>query len=269
MLTDSGGFQVFSLQSKVTEGGVWFTSHLDGSRHFMTPEKSIKIQKAMGADIIMAFDECARDCAAKTYLKEAMVRTHQWLVRSKKEWGGQKQSALFGIIQGGFYKDLRRQSAEFVVGQNLPGIALGGQAIGFDLEKTSQILDWIKDLLPSDKPIYTMGVGGKPQDLEKVVNLGVDIFDCVAPTRQARNGTLYVNGGVLNIANSRFKKDNKPIDARCDCLACRTPYSRSYLRHLYKARELLYYRLSSIHNIRFMVKICQKLREDILCLPED
>ena len=288
MLTDSGGFQVFSLKGEINDKGVWFTSHLDGSRHFMTPQKSIQIQKINGADIIMAFDHCCQDSAPKARVKEAIERTHRWLKLSKYEWLKNncrstttgKYQALFGIIQGGLYQDLRRYSAEFVAGQNLPGIALGGETIGFNMEKTREVISWVQDLLPRDKPIYTMGLGQNPQDIIDAVLSGIDLFDCVAPTRLARNGSLFTGKlkyrsgknqfasdfpkGRLNIANASFAKDQKPIDSDCDCFTCRSGFSRSYLRHLFKTRELLYYRLSSMHNIRFMVRLCQNLRREIL-----
>ena len=297
MLTDSGGFQVFSLGlgnkearlSKVDDRGVSFKSHLDGSLHFMGPEESIEIQKFLGADIIMAFDECAGNEMSKKQMQASINQTNRWLTRCIKKWKENnylstttnKYQALFGIIQGGVYKDLRRQSAEFIVGQKLPGIAIGGETIGYDMEKTKQVIDWIRDIIPPKKPLYTMGLGMNPKDILEAIRMGVDMFDCVAPTRIARNGTLY-NGelifgstlektvfrsefkkGRLNIGNSRFKKDNKPIDEKCDCWTCSQGYSRGYLHHLFKTNELLYHRLSSIHNIRFMIRLTEQLREKI------
>jgi len=298
MLTDSGGFQVFSLGlrnkdarlSEVTDKGVSFKSHIDGSLHFMGPKESINIQKFLGADIIMAFDECAGNIMTELQMKSSIERTNRWLIRSIKEWKKNnclsattgKYQALFGIIQGGDFKKLRRQSAEFIAEQKLPGIAIGGETIGYDMEKTKEVIDWISDIVPRNKPLYTMGLGRDPEDVLQVVKMGVDMFDCVAPTRMARNGTMY-NGelifgssleetifesefdkGRLNIANSRFRKDNKPVDEKCDCWTCSQGYSRLYLHHLFKSNELLYYRLSSIHNIRFMIRLTEQLREKIL-----
>jgi queuine tRNA-ribosyltransferase len=317
MLTDSGGFQVMSLVSKfdlapslskINNSGVYFTSHLDGSRHLMTPEQSIKIQKILGADIIMAFDQCTADDQPKDRVKEALERTQLWLKTCKKAWAKNQYrstttgfyQALFGIIQGGVYRDLRRKAAEFVVSQNLPGVALGGETIGYNMEKTTEIVEWLRDLLPVEKPRYCMGLGRDPQDIITAIKMGIDLFDCVAPTRMARNGALY-NGtlvipakagihtdnysmdswskpgmterkfhfqsefpkGRLNIVNSRFKNDQQPIDEQCDCPACRGGFSRSYLRHLFKSRELLYYRLASLHNIRFMIRLCEQMRKII------
>lgn len=302
MLTDSGGFQVFSLGlgnkdaglSKITDRGVSFKSHIDGSLHFMGPEESIKIQKTLGADIIMAFDECAGNKMSKFQMKASINQTHRWLARCVKEWQKNsclsittgKYQALFGIIQGGAYKDLRRQSAKFIAEQKLPGIAIGGETIGYDMEKTEQVIGWIGDIIPREKPFYAMGLGRDPEDILQAVRMGVDMFDCVSPTRMARNGTVYngelVSGeslektvfksefskGRLNIGNSRFKKDNRPVDEKCDCRTCSQGYSRGYLHHLFKSNELLYYRLSSIHNIRFMIRLTEQLREKILHLGE-
>lgn len=297
MLTDSGGFQVFSLGlgskdagfSDVADRGVSFKSHIDGALHFMGPEESINIQKTLGADIIMAFDECAGNKMSSLQMKSSIGRTNQWLVRCIKEWKKNnclstttgKYQALFGIIQGGAYRDLRRQSAKFIAGQDLPGIAIGGETIGYDMEKTKEVIDWIRDIIPQKKPLYTMGLGRDPDDILQTVKMGVDMFDCVAPTRMARNGTMYngelifgkslektsfkskFNKGRLNIGNSCFRKDNKPVDEKCDCWTCSQGYSRGYLHHLFKTKELLYYRLSSIHNIRFMIRLTEQLREKI------
>lgn len=282
MLTDSGGFQVFSLAGMSLQGekGVKFEGHL------MTPEKSIEVQKINGADIIMAFDQPLSDDKPKAMVQKAIERTYRWLIRSKEAWlknkckstTTRKYQALFGIIQGGIYRDLRRRSAELTLQEDLPGVALGGETIGYNMGKTAEIIDWLRDLLPEDKPRYCMGLGRDPQDIITAISLGIDIFDCVAPTRLARNGSLY-NGflvksgmtfksefpkGRLNIANSRFKNDQKPIDEYCDCYTCRHGFSRSYLQHLFKCHELLYYRLASLHNVRFMIKLCEDLREQII-----
>ncbi len=289
MLTDSGGFQVLSLGgqnglAKITENGVWFRSHKDGNKHFFIPELSIKIQRVIGADIIMAFDQPSPPGVSKQYTRKAMNRTHRWLQRSIIEWQKKPSyQSLFAIIQGGKYKDLRQESAQFITEQNLPGIAVGGSEIGSNLEKTSEVLNWIKPRIPFEKPLYLMGLGVGPEDVINAVLEGVDIFDCVAPTRLARGGVLY-NGklvikkkkddlkvkfisefekGRLHIGNNRFIKDIEPIDRNCDCYCCRN-FSRAYLRHLFKVNELLYFRLASIHNLRFMIHICQQLREKIL-----
>jgi len=295
MLTDSGGFQVASLQKKQTKKGkklsviknegVYFYSLIDGSKHFFSPEKSIKIQKILGADIIMAFDECTPNKGEK-YAYKAMQRTHQWLERSIKEWGEnqrkstttQKYQALFGIIQGGDYKNLRQKSAEFIASKHLPGIAVGGETIGQNLKKTKKIFKWIKPFLPQKKPIYLMGLGRDPQDIITAIKLGVDIFDCVAPTRMARNGNLYsgklnvkklkfetkFKKGRLNIRKSCFKNDLKVIDKKCQCPVCKKGFNRAYLHHLFKEKELLYYRLASIHNIFFMINLCKQMRKIII-----
>jgi len=289
MLTDSGGFQVLSLGGRnglaqVTEDGVWFRSHKNGSKHFFTPELSIKIQQIIGADIIMAFDQPSPSEASKQYTRQAMERTHRWLQRSIIEWRKKPSyQSLFAIIQGGKYKDLRQQSTQFIMEQNLPGVAVGGSEIGADREKTSEVLSWIKSKIPFEKPFYLMGLGVGPEDIVSAVLEGVDIFDCVAPTRLARGGVLYKGSliikkepanlrvkfvsefekGRLHIGNSRFAKDTKPVDNECDCYCCRN-FSRAYLRHLFKVNELLYFRLASIHNLRFMIHICQQLRKAIL-----
>lgn len=304
MLTDSGGFQALSLSrvdgaeigqekgvklAKITEEGVSFCSHIDGSRHFLTAEKSIRIQLSLGADIIMAFDE-ADPSKNKSYTKKSMERTHRWLVRCKKEWAGnmnienrERCQALFGIIQGGKYKDLRRESAKFIVDQDLPGAAVGGSSIGSSKEETEKVMSWIRDILPKNKPRYTMGVGVKPSDIVSVILSGADIFDCVAPTRLARTGYLYhgcltgLDGKNINkadfasefpkerldIGKSVYKNDTKVILDGCDCYTCVQGFTRAYLHHLYKCRELLYYRLASIHNLRVMIRVCEEMRKRI------
>jgi len=289
ILTDSGGFQVFSLGaeagklSTIDEEGVSFKSHIDGTRHRLTPEKSIQIQRALGADIIMAFDECT-PMKEKKYVISAMERTHRWLERSKAEWEKNKnQQALFGIIQGGDYKQLRKESAEFVDSLNLPGISIGGVSVGYYMDQTVEHITWVKEVVSQNRPFYAMGVGRDPSDIVNVVLAGADMFDCVAPTRLARNGTLYhghLEGtnfnpaasdrirfvsefnskGRLQIGNARFKYDQGVIMEGCDCATCRAGYSRSYLNHLFKSDELLYYRLASIHNVRFMIRLAEELR---------
>lgn len=262
ILTDSGGFQVASLKgTKIDDKGVTFYSHLDGSEHKFTAEKAIKVQEDLGADIIMAFDEATPD-KGKAYAREAMRRTHSWLKRSVKAWKNRKQ-ALFGIIQGGDYKDLRKESAKFVVGQDLPGIAMGGGSIGRNWQETAENVDWVRDLLPKNKPLYLMGVGVNPIEVIEAIKTGADMFDCVAPTRLARMGQLYNGDGKINIDNARFRKDRGVVDEGCDCYTCKQGFSRAYLQHLFKARELMYYRLASLHNVRFMVRLTELLREGI------
>lgn len=281
-LTDSGGFQVFSLgdQVKVDEEGVSFRSHIDGSPMRLNAEESIRIQRALGADIIMAFDECT-PMTDERYSKQAMERTHRWLLRSVKEWKRKPgDQALFGIIQGGDFRQLREASAKFVSECDLPGNAIGGESIGYDMRKTVEQIAWVKPFLPKDKPFYAMGAGRDPQDIIDLVRAGVDIFDCVGPTRLARNGALFsgklVGEGVdewrfesefskgrLVISRAEWKLDQRPIMEDCDCATCRTGFSRSYLRHLYISRELLYYRLASIHNVRLIMRLCEQLRQRI------
>jgi len=287
ILTDSGGFQVWSLAGKVADDGVEFTSHLDGSKHFFTPEKAIEIQRQIGADIMMAFDQCTADEAAFSDTQLAVQRTFAWAQRCYQAWetaGRQtsygKYQALFGIIQGAMHRELRRESAQQITSLDFDGIAVGGETIGYNMEGTAQVMEWLGDLLPVNKPRYAMGLGRDPQDLVAAVKVGFDMFDCVGPTRLARNGALYsgalvVRGddfnfeselpkGRLSIGRSQFATDFTVIDATCDCDTCQSGYTRAYLHHLYKAKELSYYRLASIHNTRFMVRLSQQLRHLIL-----
>lgn len=286
-LTDSGGFQVFSLGlgakgeslSKIDEEGVTFKSHLDGKLHRFTPEISMDIQRDLGADIIMAFDECTPDKADPKYIREAMERTHRWAERSVKQWQlndmksaqGTNQ-ALFGIIQGSMDKEMRQEAAEFITALPFSGIALGGETVGYNMEGTLEVIGWIKDLLSKGKPIYTMGLGRDPQNVVDIIRAGIDMFDCVAPTRLARNGALYYgeirgdkfesefSNGRLNISNTQFVSDKNVIMEGCDCYTCQSGYTRGYLNHLYKSKELSYYRLASIHNVRFMVRLVEQMR---------
>lgn len=240
ILTDSGGFQVQTIDCKISEEGVQF------GKIFFTPESAMQSQMQIGADIIMAFDD-------STGTKEAMERTHRWLVRCKKVMGS---STLFGIIQGGSDRNLRRQSAKFVIDQDLPGIAIGGAAIGSNAQETAEVIGFVRDLLPKNKPLYAMGVGVRPSDIRSVIKAGADMFDCVAPTRLARCGLLYnceSKNERIDINQSKFKLDKNPIDPLCDCSTCKN-YTRGYLHHLFKCRELLFYRLASIHNLRVMIR---------------
>jgi len=286
ILTDSGGFQVFSLGTQkeakdvtsneklvsIDDDGVTFKSHLDGSTHRFTPEEAINIQHKIGADIIMAFDECTPDDADIDYTKKAMKRTHEWAERcisehkKNTEYHGYKQF-LFGIIQGANHEDLRKESAKVISEMDFDGIAIGGESIGYNMEATKNILDWVSDIIPENKPHYTMGVGFNPSDLFEVVERGVDMFDCVAPTRVARNGRLFVHKEInpkmyINIKNSEFKTDDQPIDTKCGCFTCQN-HSRAYLYHLFKAGEMLAFRLASIHNLYFFLELMRQIREAI------
>ena len=262
MLTDSGGFQVFSLSDtrKVDEEGVTFKSHIDGSMHRFTPESSIKVQEKLGADIIMAFDECAtpRD---RAYNERALVRTHNWLKRCASAKSRTDQ-ALFGIVQGGVFADLRSQSAEFVSSLDLPGTAIGGLSVGETKAEMHAMLDVLHPLLPAYKPRYLMGVGS-PEDLVNGVMRGVDIFDCVLPTRLARHQSAFTPTGRINLMNAAFAHDPRPIDDTCQCYACRN-FTRAYIRHLVVAKEMLASTLISIHNVSFLIALMKKIRQSIL-----
>ncbi len=284
ILTDSGGFQVFSLAQeegygsnknsqnkhsnlikttvKILEDGVEFKSHLDGSLHFFTPEKAIKIQEDLGADIIMAFDECAPADSSKKYFTEAMERTHNWLVRCKKaHQKNVKKQALFGIVQGGIYKDLRMESAKFVNDQNLPGNAIGGLSVGEDKKTMLKMIEEVIPHLDKNKPRYLMGVG-TPEDLLECVDRGIDLFDCVHPTRMARHGAFWTNKGRFSIRNEKYKKDKNPLQKGCLCEACQN-YSASYLRHLIFENEISGLRLLTVHNLHFLLNLMQEIHENI------
>jgi queuine tRNA-ribosyltransferase len=258
MLTDSGGFQVFSLSDtrKVDEDGVTFKSHIDGSTHRFTPERSIRIQENLGADIIMAFDECA-DPNDHAYINPAMERTHRWAERSLKAKRRADQ-ALFGIVQGGIDPDLRAASAKFIASLGTPGIAIGGLSVGETKDEMHAMLDVVTPLLPEDKPRYLMGVG-TPEDIIDGIARGVDIFDCVLPTRLARHHAAFSLEGRLNMMNAMFARDERPIDETCDCYACRT-FTRAYIRHLIVAKELLAGTLLSIHNLRALIRLVEDIR---------
>jgi len=262
ILTDSGGFQVYSLASlrNITEEGVNFQSHLDGSKHFIGPEESMEIQKALGADIIMAFDECAPYPADYEYVLNSVKLTSMWAKRCIEHKKDFNQS-LFGIVQGGMYSDLREKSAKNLVDMDFDGYALGGLSVGEDQETRLRVISETRCFLPDDKPVYLMGVG-TPEDLVEAVILGVDMFDCVMPTRNARNGTLFTSNGKLNIKNAQYIDDEKPIDENCQCYTC-SNYSKAYLRHLYMVRELLAYRLNTIHNLFYYSKLMEGIRQAI------
>jgi queuine tRNA-ribosyltransferase len=312
MLTDSGGFQVFSLgeqlkrktpfqqkvettgpigndlvPTQISDEGVKFTSHLDGSKHFFTPKKAVEIQQAIGADIIMAFDECTPDTATYEATERAMYRTFNWAKECVTQWESRERKsdqgvyqALFGIIQGAMHKELRTKATQMITSLPFDGIAVGGETIGYNMEGTKEVMGWIEGMLPADKPRYAMGLGKNPQDILDAIDVGFDMFDCVAPTRLARNGALY-NGQLevlhgkatvvsefpnnrLSIGSKRYELDVSPIDDHCDCYTCTAGYTRGYLHHLFKTKELSYYRLASIHNVRFMIRLCEQRREQIL-----
>ncbi len=264
ILTDSGGFQVFSLSSlnRISEEGVLFHSHIDGSRHFFSPERAIAIENALGADIIMAFDECTPYPCEHSYAKEAMERTHRWAMRSKQAHKRPDTQALFGIIQGSTYADLRQESAKFLVDLDFPGYGIGGLSTGEPKPLMYEMLEVTVPLIPKDKPRYLMGVGSPDCLMEGTIR-GVDMFDCVLPTRVARNGTAFTSQGRVVIRNATYARDFSPLDPNCDCYACRN-FTRAYLRHLIKAQEILAYQLLSIHNLRYLISIMQGLRQAIL-----
>ena len=261
ILTDSGGFQVFSLSDtrKIDADGVTFQSHHDGSRHRFTPESSIAVQENLGADIIMAFDECPPP-NDYDYVKQSLTRTHPWLERclaAKKR----DDQALFGIVQGGIFADLREESGRFVTSLDLPGYAIGGLAVGETKPQMHAVLDVLHPILPQNKPRYLMGVGA-PEDLVNGVMRGVDIFDCVLPTRLARHGSAFVLGGRINLRNAQFSRDPQPIATDCACYTCQN-FSRAYLRHLVKANEILGHVLLSTHNLHFLINLMAQMREAI------
>ncbi len=299
LLTDSGGFQVFSLGSAraakgeshiahVTDEGVRFRSHLDGSAHFFTPERSIEMQRTIGADIVMAFDEALSDAAPEEYAVQSLERTSRWAERCVSYWEHHNRmsiqgsyQALFGIVQGGLFPHLRQKAAEHITSLPFDGIAVGGETIGYNMPATVAIMEQLAEVLPMGKPRYAMGLGRDPQDLIDAFWAGVDMCDCVGPTRLARNGALYVGElqyghgekpqfvspfpkARLNIGKAEWATDTRVIDDHCDCYTCTAGYTRAYLHHLYGAGELTYYRLASIHNVRVMVRLSEEIRKLIL-----
>jgi len=263
ILTDSGGFQVFSLAAlgKITDEGVEFASHIDGSKHLLTPEKSIEIQRALGSDIMMAFDECVPYPAERGYVEESVKRTTKWLERCKAAHTDTSRQSLFGIMQGGMFDDLRRQSAEQIAELDLPGYAIGGLSVGEPKALMYEILDGCAELLPKDKPRYLMGVGS-PDALLEGAALGVDMFDCVLPTREARHGRAMTRDGSVNLRNAVYTEDFSPLDAECECYCCRT-FTRSYLRHLVMSKEILAATLISLHNLTFLSDLMAGARSAI------
>lgn len=263
ILTDSGGFQVFSLGQlrKITEEGVHFQSHIDGSRHILTPEKAVEIQNALGSDIMMAFDECAPYPADREYIRDSMERTLRWLERCKAAHRNRERQSLFAIMQGGMYRDLRRECAERMVEMDFPGYAIGGLSVGEPKEQMLEILDDCVDYLPQDRPRYLMGVG-TPDYLFEAVERGIDMCDCVEPTRIARHGLATTSRGRINIKNARFERDFGPLDPECDCYTCRN-YSRAYIRHVFKAGEMMSAMLLSNHNLHFLINMMAGMRKAI------
>jgi queuine tRNA-ribosyltransferase len=281
ILTDSGGFQVWSLGlgarkkglCSIDSDGVTFTSHIDGKKFRLTPEDAISIQYDLGADIIMAFDEASSDTVSYAYTKEAMERTHLWAKRCQAEHMKRKKRhkshpLLFGIIQGGRFKKLRKQSTEEISAMHFDGLAIGGESIGYHMKRTADLLKYLAPSIEREKPLYTMGVGFSPTDFFTVVSYGADMFDCVAPSRMARHGSLYSrsaqkrNNYRLNILNAKYVYDYRPICDWCDCPVCKN-YSRAYIRHLFKAKELTALRLATLHNVRFMLKVMEEVRAAI------
>jgi len=264
ILTDSGGFQVFSLGEfrKITEEGVSFQSHIDGEKLFISPEESIRIQNNLGADIIMAFDECPPIPSEYEYVKNSLERTTRWAKRCKEAHLNTDNQALFGIVQGGLYKDLREQSAKELIEIGFPGYGIGGLSVGETKEQMYEALDYTVPFLPKDKPRYLMGVGSPDALIEGVI-MGVDMFDCVLPTRIARNGTAMTSGGQISIKNAKYFDDFSPLDENCNCYTCKN-YSKAYLRHLFKSNEILSSRLLTYHNLYFLLNLMKNIRTSIM-----
>ena len=263
ILTDSGGFQVFSLGDlrKITEDGVEFRSHIDGSKHFMRPENSIAIQEKLGADIIMAFDECVKLPAEQDYSQKSMERTVRWAKRCK-EFHSREDQALFGIVQGCTFEKQRIECARLLQEIDFPGYAIGGLSVGESHEEMYRILDCTVPELPKEKPRYLMGVGF-PTNLVEGIARGIDMFDCVLPTRNGRNGTVFTHEGRMNLKNLKYARDFTPMDPHCGCYACRN-YTRAYIRHLHTAGEILAARLCSLHNVHFLVNLVAEARQAII-----
>ncbi len=260
VLTDSGGFQVFSLSNlrKISEEGVEFRSHIDGSKHFFSPESVMKTESEIGADIIMAFDECPPYPAERSYVERSMKMTTRWAERCKRAQVRPDEQALFGIVQGGMHKDLRAESAKSLADLDFPGYGIGGFSVGEPKDIMNDVLSDTTDYLPKEKPRYLMGVGDE-QSLIDGVKMGVDMFDCVLPTRIARNGLATTSAGNVVIKNACYAEDFSPLDSQCDCYTC-THFTKAYLRHLYKAGEILSARLLSIHNLRYLLRLMERVR---------
>jgi queuine tRNA-ribosyltransferase len=264
VLTDSGGFQVMSLSGlrKITREGVKFQSHHDGSRHFFTPEKVIEIENAIGADIIMAFDECPPYPATKAYVGNSLDITIEWAARCRETHRDTARQALFGIVQGGVYDDLREQAAKAIIDMDFPGHAIGGLAVGEGKDDMHRVTALLDGILPEHKPRYLMGVG-TPQDLLNNIAHGVDMFDCVMPTRNARKGSVFTRNGKLIVKAARYREDFSPIDSECECPACRQ-FTRAYIRHLFTVDEILGMRLATIHSLHFYQELMRMARQAIL-----
>jgi len=262
ILTDSGGFQLFSLGSlrEISEEGVTFQSHLDGSSHFLTPEKVVEIQRVIGTDIAMVLDECVPYPSPYEYVKASMERTGRWALRSLQA-RRETDPALFAIVQGGIYRDLREKSVQALAEMEFQGYAIGGLSVGEPKSMMIDVLKWTTPLLPEDTPRYLMGVG-TPEDIINAVTLGIDFFDCVLPTRNARNGTLFTASGKISIKQAQYAEDARPVDETCACYTCRH-YSRAYLRHLYLAKEILSSRLNTIHNLYYYINLLVRMKEAI------
>ena len=262
VLTDSGGYQVFSLahMRRINDEGVLFRSHIDGSEHFLTPELAIEFQETLGADIIMALDECPPYSDDFDMVRQATERTHRWAERCQKSW--RQKRALYGIVQGGVFKELRRESATFLTSLGLAGYAIGGLSLGEPKDITKAIVEETVALLPKDRPRYLMGVGS-PEDLFEGVSRGIDLFDSALPTRIARNGSLFTKKGRCIIRNAHFREKDSPIEEDCDCYTCRN-FSAAYLHHLFKCEELLAYRLATLHNLRFVIRLMAEMRQHII-----
>ena len=264
ILTDSGGFQVMSLAElrKLSEEGVTFKSHIDGSRHILSPERSMEIQKMLGSDIVMCFDECPALPAPYEKIAESMQLSMRWAQRSRDAFGDRPGYALFGIQQGGLENDLRAESAEILHSIEFDGYAIGGLAVGEGQEAMFRVLDFAPDMLPADKPRYLMGVG-KPSDIVGAVKRGIDMMDCVLPSRSGRTGQAFTHRGVVNIKNARHQNDPRPLDASCQCPACKN-YSRAYLHHVFKSQEIISSMLLTWHNLHYYQDLMEKIREAIL-----
>lgn len=272
ILTDSGGYQVFSLAPlrQIDDEGVTFRSHIDGSLHRLTPERAIEVQQLLGSDIMMALDECPPYPAEYDTVAQAVERTYRWAIRCKQAWQAKETTrlcpsdggALFGIVQGGIYEDLRKVSIDQITSLDLPGYAIGGVSVGEPVERMRAIVEFTTPRLPPDRPRYLMGVG-TPEDIRHAVACGVDLFDCVLPTRLGRHGAVFTSRGRLNLRNARFAECTEPIDPECDCTVCQR-YSLAYIHHLFRAGEMLGYRLASYHNLAYYARWMQTLRKEIM-----
>jgi len=263
ILTDSGGFQIFSMEDlrKITPEGVLFRAHFDGTEHFLPPEKVVDIQNRLGSDIMMCLDECPPYPAERGYIDNSLNLTLEWAKRAKLAHKNTDRQALFGIIQGGVYRDLREKSAEEMVKMDFPGYAIGGVSVGEGKDLMYSVMDWVGPLMPENKPRYLMGIGA-PEDLWHAVENGMDMFDCVLPTRIARNGTVYTSRGRIILRNSEYKEDFTPIEVGCGCYACKN-FTKAYIRHLFNVHEILGMRLTTLHNIYFMIRLCGVIKNSI------